>query len=43
MYRRCVLYARATDVLGGIFAEVCSHAQATLAEVDGEDDHVHLL
>ncbi len=42
-YRRRVFDARAIDVLRGIFAEVCSHAQATLVEMDGEDDHVHLL
>jgi REP element-mobilizing transposase RayT len=38
-----VFDARAIDVLRGIFADVCSHAQATLVEMDGEDDHVHLL
>jgi putative transposase len=43
MYRRRVFDARAIDVLRGIFAEVCSDAQATLVEMDGEDDHVHLL
>jgi putative transposase len=42
-YRRRVFDARAIDVLRGIFAEVCSDAQATLVEMDGEDDHVHLL
>jgi len=42
-YRRRVSDARAIDVLRGIFANVCSHAQATLVEMDGEDDHVHLL
>jgi putative transposase len=42
-YRRRVFDARAIDVLRGIFADVCSHAQATLVEMDGEDDHVHLL
>jgi putative transposase len=35
--------ARAIDVLRGIFANVCSDALATLVEMDGEDDHVHLL
>ena len=35
--------ARAVDVLRRIFAGVCSDAQATLVEMDGEDDRVHLL
>jgi putative transposase len=38
-----VFDARAIDVLCDIFADVCSDAQATLVEMDGEDDHVHLL
>jgi len=42
-YRRRVFDARAIDVLRGIFAEVCSDARATLVEMDGEDDYVHLL
>ena len=42
-YRRRVFDARAIDVLRGIFADVCSDALATLVEMDGEDDHVHLL
>jgi len=42
-YRRRVFDARAIDVLRGIFANVCSDAQATLVEMDGEDNHVHLL
>ena len=42
-YRRRVFDARAIDVLRGIFADVCSDMQATLVEMDGEDDHVHLL
>jgi putative transposase len=42
-YRRRVFDARAIDVLRSVFAEVCSDAHATLVEMDGEDDHVHLL
>jgi putative transposase len=42
-YRRRVFDARAIEVLRGIFCDVCSDAQATLVEMDGEDDHVHLL
>ena len=42
-HRRPVFDTRAIDVLRGLFADVCSDAQATLVEMDGEDDHVHLL
>lgn len=42
-YRREVLDRNAIDQLRGIFAKVCSDFGAELAEVDGEDDHVHLL
>jgi putative transposase len=42
-YRRRVFDARAIDVLRSVFAAVCSDAHATLVEMDGEDDHVHLL
>ncbi len=42
-YRRRVFDARAIDVLRDIFADVCSDALATLVEMDGEGDHVHLL
>ena len=42
-YRRRVFDARAIDVLRVIFPDVCSDAHATLVEMDGEDDHVHLL
>jgi hypothetical protein len=42
-YRRRVFDAGAIDVLRGILADVCSDAQARLVEMDGEDDHVHLL
>ena len=34
-YRRRVFDARAIDVLRGIFADVCSDAQATRVEMDG--------
>ena len=40
---RRVSAAHAIDVLRDIFAEVCTNAQATLVEMDGEDDHVRLL
>jgi putative transposase len=42
-YRSRVFDAQAIDALRGIFADVCADAQATLVEMDGEDDHVHLL
>jgi putative transposase len=42
-YCRRVFDAQAIDLLRGIFADVCSDAHATLVEMDGEDDHVHLL
>ena len=42
-YRRRVFDAQAIDLLRGIFADVCSDAHATLVQMDGEDDHVHLL
>jgi len=41
--RRRVFDAQAIDALRGIFADVCSDAHATLVQMDGEDDHVHLL
>lgn len=42
-YRRNVLDRDAIDQLRGIFAKVCSNFGAELAEMDGEDDHVHLM
>jgi putative transposase len=41
--RRCVFDAQAIDLLGSIFADVCSDAHATLVQMDGEDHHVHQL
>lgn len=42
-YRRGVLDKKALDRLKGIFQEVCLDFEADLVEMDGEDDHVHLL
>ncbi len=42
-YRRKVLDRDAIDQLRGIFTKVCSDFDADLFEIDGEDDHVHLL
>ena len=38
-YRRSVFDAQAIDVLRAIFAD----AHATLVQMDGEDNHVHVL
>ena len=42
-YRRHVFDRAALDALRGIFASVCGDFEADLIEMDGEDDHVHLL
>ena len=42
-YRRHVFDADAMEYLRGHFARVCEKAGATVAEMNGEDDHVHLL
>lgn len=42
-YRRHVFDGAALGVLRRIFASVCEDFQAELIEMDGEDDHVHLL
>ncbi len=42
-YRRHVFDRAAFDALRGIFASVCGDFEADLIEMDGEDDHVHLL
>lgn len=42
-YRRGVFDARAIEALRPIFAKVCTDFEAQLVEMDGEDDHVHLL
>ena len=42
-YRRDVFQGRHLDALKGIFASVCADFGATLEEMDGEHDHVHLL
>jgi putative transposase len=42
-YRRHVFDRDALSRLGLIFAKVLGRFDATLVEVDGEDDHVHLL
>ena len=42
-YRRKVFDSPAIDALRGIFGRVCLDFESTLVEMDGEDDHAHLL
>lgn len=42
-YRRRVFDAAAIDALRNVFQSVCRDLEATLVQMDGEDDHVHLL
>jgi putative transposase len=42
-YRRGVLTGEHLDTLRDVFTSVCADFGATLVELDGEDDHVHLL
>lgn len=42
-YRRRVFTATMLDDMRDIFASVCADFEAELVEMDGEDDHVHLL
>jgi len=42
-YRHGVFDGEAIQTLRTIFAKVCADFDAALIEMDGEDDHVHLL
>jgi len=42
-YRRKVFDLDAIEKLRGYFASVCADFDVELVEMDGEDDHVHLL
>lgn len=42
-YRKNVFNADAINILNIIFADVCANFEATLIEMDGEKDYVHLL
>jgi putative transposase len=42
-YRRGVLTCRHLEALREVFASVCRDFGAELVEMEGEDDHVHLL
>ncbi len=42
-YRRHVFDADAIKKLRPVFSKVCANFESKLIEMDGEDDHVHLL
>ena len=42
-YRRNVFTKQSLEAIQPIFANVCEKLGAELVEMDGEDDHVHLL
>jgi putative transposase len=42
-YRRNVFQKHHYDVLQTIFTKVCKDFESDLIEIDGKDDHVHLL
>ena len=42
-YRRGVFKAQHLEALREAFAKICADFDAELVEMDGEDDHVHLL
>jgi putative transposase len=42
-YKYRIFYGDAIDRLRAIFAKVCTDFESELVEMDGEDDHVHLL
>ena len=42
-YRRGVLTDEHLAALRGVFTSVCADFGAELVEMDGEDDHIHLL
>jgi len=42
-YRRRVFEARHIEYMRGLFARLCSELDAEMMEMDGEDDHVHIL
>jgi len=42
-YRKRVFDKEAIEQLGTIFTSVCTDFEATLVEMNGEDDHIHLL
>lgn len=42
-YRKRIFNKTAIDILNIIFSNVCHDLEAKLIEMDGENDHVHLL
>ncbi|MBE1427116.1 putative transposase [Desulfomicrobium macestii] len=42
-YRRRVFEARHIKYMRGLFARLCSELDAEMVEMDGEEDHVHIL
>ena len=42
-YRKKIFNSTSINILNMIFSEVCDKFEATLVEMDGEQDHVHLL
>jgi putative transposase len=42
-YRFRVLDGRAIQTLRGIFSKICTNFESTLVDMDGEENHVHLL
>jgi putative transposase len=42
-YRRRVFEARHIEYMRGLFARLCSELNADMVEMDGEEDHVHIL
>jgi putative transposase len=42
-YRKKVFNKDAINILNIIFSDVCNDLEAKLVEMDGENDHVHLL
>jgi putative transposase len=42
-YRRCILDGEAIEKLRHIFFKVCTDFEALLVQMDGENNHVHLL
>ncbi|MBP6217720.1 MAG: IS200/IS605 family transposase [Oligoflexales bacterium] len=42
-YRRKIFTKLIIDALNVIFSQICEKFESELVEIDGEDDHVHLL
>jgi len=42
-YRRRVFEARHIEYMRGLFARLCSELDADMVEMDGEEDHIHIL